>query len=251
MSNVYPTSPRATGVDTQDAAHVNAFLSRVLWITCLAIAAMGGAAYLIAASPELTKSLFGLAVVNGKMTSVEGGSPGITLLVSFIGMMALIFGLSAAVQSRSTILSFTLLMALAGLMGMISAPLVLKYTGATLLNVFITTSAVFASAALYGVTTKRDMTSWGSVLFLCLLGLIIAMVVNMFMLSSAMDFAISSIAVVLFTVLTAYDIQQAKVRYATDGGSWSVAVMCACELYLDFANLFIHLLRLMGGGGKD
>lgn len=248
MRNAYPTSPNGV---LQDASDVNAFLSRVLGIVCIALAVMGGTAYVLASSPTLVESLFGLATVDGKLVPAEGGHAAVTVIGSFVAMIGITFALAGAVASRAPITSFGLLMALAALMGAISAPMVLMYTGALLFNIFLITGAVFASAAVYGLTTKRDMTGWGSVLFLCLLGLIFAMIIGLFMQSTMFDFGISCVAVVLFTVLTAYDIQTSKERFYSEGGNWSVAVCCAANLYLDFANLFIHLLRIFGGGGKN
>lgn len=246
MRNAYPTSPNGV---LQDASDVNAFLSRVLGIVCIAIAVMGGTSFVLASSADMVASLFGLTTVEGKVVPVEGGHAAATVLGSFLAMLGITFALGGAVAKRAPITSFALLMALAVVMGVISAPLVLMYNATLLFNVFLITGAVFASAAIYGLTTKRDMTSWGSVLFLCLLGLIFAMIIGLFMQSTMFDFGISCVAVVLFTVLTAFDIQDAKKRYYSEGGNWSLAVICAANLYLDFANLFIHLLRIFGGGG--
>lgn len=123
------------------------------------------------------------------------------------------------------------------------------YTASSMIQVFFITAATFASASIYGYTTKRDLTNFGAFLFMGLIGIIIASVVNLFMASSAMAFAISILAVLIFTGLTAYDTQTAKSSYyqiqdKTESGKF--AVMMAMNLYLNFINLFIHLLQLLG-----
>ena len=123
------------------------------------------------------------------------------------------------------------------------------YTGASVARVFFITAALFGAMSLYGYTTKKSLASWGSFLFMGLLGIIIAMVVNIFLASSALQFAISVIGVLIFTGLTAYDTQNIKQQYyAGDGAvvAEKKAIMGALRLYLDFINLFIMLMHLMG-----
>jgi hypothetical protein len=116
-------------------------------------------------------------------------------------------------------------------------------------RVFFITAGAFGAMSLYGYTTKRDLTGWGSFLFMGLIGIIIASVVNIFMVSSALHFAISVIGVLVFTGLTAYDTQRIKEMYV-ESDSTAVAskksIMGALRLYLDFINLFIMLLHLFG-----
>ena len=115
--------------------------------------------------------------------------------------------------------------------------------------VFFITAATFAGMSLYGYTTKRDLTGFGNFLFMGLLGLVIAMLVNIFLASSALDFAISVIGVLVFTGLTAYDTQRIKSTYDEldeAGVGTKKAVMGALSLYLDFINMFLMLLRLFG-----
>jgi FtsH-binding integral membrane protein len=116
-------------------------------------------------------------------------------------------------------------------------------------QVFFITAATFGAMSLWGYTTSRDLTGWGSFLFMGLIGIIIAMVVNIFLGSSALDFAISVIGVLVFTGLTAYDTQKIKeMYYVGDDGTVAgrKAIMGALRLYLDFVNLFLMLLRLFG-----
>lgn len=136
-----------------------------------------------------------------------------------------------------------------GLMGLSLAYIFHAYTGESLARVFFITTGMFASMSLYGYTTKRDMTGFGAFLFMGLIGLIIAMVVNIFMQSAAMHWAISVIGVLIFVGLTAYDTQKIKRAYQEDDSAdvmTKKSVFGALHLYLDFINLFLFLLRLFG-----
>lgn len=136
------------------------------------------------------------------------------------------------------------------LMGVSLCPILLLYTGESITRVFLITAATFGAMSLYGYTTKRDLSGMGSFLFMGLIGIIIASLVNAFFLkSSGMSYAISFISVLVFTGLTAYDIQNIKAMYADyeDNETASKkAVAGALSLYLDFINIFIHLLQLIG-----
>jgi FtsH-binding integral membrane protein len=129
------------------------------------------------------------------------------------------------------------------------APVLLIYTGASVAKVFFISAAAFGGLSLWGYTTSRDLTGWGSFLFMGLIGIVIAMVVNIFLGSAAVDFAVSVIGVVIFAGLTAYDTQKIKeMYYAGDDGTVAgrKAIMGALSLYLDFINLFLFLLRFFG-----
>jgi FtsH-binding integral membrane protein len=139
--------------------------------------------------------------------------------------------------------------AFAAVMGLSLSSIFLVYTGQSIVTTFFVSSATFLGMALYGYTTKRDLTGWGSFLFMGLIGLIIASIVNLFVTSTALQFAISAIGVLIFTGLTAYDTQKIKEMYyagddAETGGK--KAIMGALSLYLDFINLFLYLLRFIG-----
>lgn len=123
------------------------------------------------------------------------------------------------------------------------------YTASSMIQVFFITAATFASASIYGYTTRRDLTNFGAFLFMGLIGIIIASVVNIFLASSALEFAISILAVLIFTGLTAYDTQEAKSSYyliSDQAESQKYGIMMALNLYLNFVNLFMHLLQLLG-----
>jgi FtsH-binding integral membrane protein len=139
--------------------------------------------------------------------------------------------------------------AFAGVMGLSLSHIFLSYTGTSIARVFFITAGTFAAMSLYGYTTKRSLAGWGSFLFMGVIGIIIAMVVNMFMASTAMQFAISVIGVLIFTALTAYDTQKLKLMYVQGDGTATAekkAIMGALTLYLDFINLFMFLLMLFG-----
>ncbi|HEX3538631.1 MAG TPA: Bax inhibitor-1/YccA family protein [Stellaceae bacterium] len=136
-----------------------------------------------------------------------------------------------------------------GLMGLSLASVFLVFTGESIARVFFITAGTFAAMSVYGYTTQRDLSQFGSFLFMGLIGIILAGLVNIFLQSSALQFAISVIGVVVFIGLTAYDTQSIKEMYfENDDGSVAAkkAVMGALRLYLDFINLFMMLLQLMG-----
>jgi FtsH-binding integral membrane protein len=133
-------------------------------------------------------------------------------------------------------------------------PIVVIYAGADLARAFFVTAATFAATSAWSYTTKSDLSRFGSFLFMGVIGLIIAMVVNMFLHSTMMDFIISAAGVLIYTGLVAWNTQQLKETYAASNGveaNNKVAVMGALSLYLDFVNLFLFILRLMGGNNRN
>jgi FtsH-binding integral membrane protein len=129
------------------------------------------------------------------------------------------------------------------------ATIFLAYTGVSIARTFFVAASAFAALSLWGYTTKRDLSAWGSFLIMGVFGLIIAMLVNMFLKSSVMDMIVSGIGVLLFAGLTAYDTQKIRNIYSEVKGSdfrGKAIVMGALTLYLDFINLFLFLLRFMG-----
>ena len=163
--------------------------------------------------------------------------------------LALVIFLSVRISKMSVSAAQTTFWVFAGLMGLSLSSIFLVYTHESIVQVFFIAGATFGAMSLWGYTTKRDLTGFGSFLFMGLIGLIIAMVVNLFMQSSALGFAISLIGVLIFTGLTAYDTQKIKeMYYAGDDGTVAgrKAIMGALRLYLDFINLFLMLLRLLG-----
>jgi FtsH-binding integral membrane protein len=163
--------------------------------------------------------------------------------------LAIVLLLSFRLQKMSLGAAQATFWGFAALMGLSLSYIFLVYTGASIAQVFFITAATFLAMSLYGYTTKTDLSRFGSFLMMGLFGIIIASVVNIFVGSSALQFAISVIGVLVFTGLTAWDTQQIKEMYWEGDGSvvaGKKAIMGALRLYLDFINLFIMLMQLMG-----
>jgi FtsH-binding integral membrane protein len=163
--------------------------------------------------------------------------------------LALVFWLSFRINSMSVGAAQTMFWVYAALLGVSLSSIFMVYTTASITQVFFITAATFGAMSLWGYTTKRDLTGIGSFLIMGLIGLIIASIVNIFLASSALSFAVSIIGVLVFTGLTAYDTQKIKEMYTVnDDGTVAgrKAIMGALSLYLDFVNLFLMLLRLFG-----
>ncbi len=169
--------------------------------------------------------------------------------VIVLAPVALVFFLSFRIHAMSVSAAQLTFWIYAALVGVSFASLGLVYTHESIGRVFLITAATFGAMSLYGYTTKRDLTGMGSFLFMGLIGIIIASLVNLFLASSAMAWVISVLGVVIFTGLTAYDTQKIKEMYleSDDGTAMGrKAIMGALSLYLDFINLFLSLLRLFG-----
>ncbi len=172
--------------------------------------------------------------------------------VMFLVMLAplgLVMWLSYGINRMQASTAQTLFWIYAGVMGLSLASVFLVFTGESIARVFFITAGTFGAMSLYGYTTQRDLSQWGSLLFMGLIGVIIASVVNLWLQDSAVAFAISVIGVLVFVGLTAYDTQQIKEMYVEyDDGqiAGKKAIMGALRLYLDFINLFMMLLQLFG-----
>ncbi len=163
--------------------------------------------------------------------------------------LAFVLVLSFGINKMSFATAQLTFWAFATVMGISLSSIFMIYTGASIAKVFFITAAMFGTMSLYGYTTKRDLTAMGSFLMMGLIGIIIAMVVNIFLQSSALEFGISVLGVLIFVGLTAYDTQKIKELYEELDGSEVMgkkAIMGALTLYLDFINLFMMLLRLFG-----
>lgn len=179
------------------------------------------------------------------------GGVGLTRLgwIALFAPLGLVFWLSWRIQRMSFATAQTVFWIYAGLMGIGLAPVLLLYTGASVAQVFFITAATFGAMSLWGYTTKRDLSGLGSFLMMGLFGIIIASLVGMFWHSSALQWVISVAGVIIFTGLTAYDTQSIKeTYYVGDDGTLAgkKAIMGALRLYLDFVNLFLMLMRLLG-----
>ncbi len=169
-----------------------------------------------------------------------------------IGELGLVFYLSARVQKIQASTATALFVIYSILNGVILSSIFIRYTNASIVSTFFTCALTFAACSVYGMVTKRDLTSMGGFMFMGLIGIIIASVINMFLRSPGMTMIISYIGVVVFVGLTAYDTQKLKQMAMTQpdnaGGAVirKAAIMGALALYLDFINLFIMLLQIFG-----
>lgn len=175
---------------------------------------------------------------------------GWAMLGLFVGMLGIVFYLGSQFQQLSYTTVALLYMVFAALEGIVLTPVFLKYTGASVLNVFVTAALMFIGMAIYGSVTKSDLSSMGNLLMMAMWGLFVSMLVNMFLQSSMFSMVISAIAVGVFAMLIAYDVQNLKKlsqqALMTSQDANKVAIMGALNLYLNMINLFLHLLRLFG-----
>ena len=210
----------------------------------------------VAITGVVAYAIYAMSVVTGADGTITGLTPfGQFMFASafkwvvIFAPLALVFFLSARINSMSLSAAQISFWAFAALMGASISSIFLVYAGESIARVFFITAASFGALSLWGYTTSRDLSGWGSFLFMGLIGIIIASLVNLFIGSTALQFAVSVIGVLVFAGLTAYDTQQIKEMYSVnDDGSVSgrKAVMGALRLYLDFINLFMMLLQLFG-----
>lgn len=201
--------------------------------------------YLIANVPAI-KQMFFQPVVTEQGTYI-----GMTVLgwISVFLPILMVFFINPMLASGRVKAGFALFVAFSALMGVSIANILLTYTGASITRIFVVSAAMFAATGFYGSVTKKDLTSFGSFLFMGLIGIIIAMVINIFLQSPALYYAYTIIGVFVFLGLTAYDTQRIKASYAYSDGTalmQAKAINGALALYLDFINLFIMLLSLFG-----
>ena len=165
-----------------------------------------------------------------------------------IAEFGIVFGVSAGINKLSSATAALLFYVFAIINGMLLAPVFLVYTGASIAKTFFITAGTFGAMSVYGYFTDRDLSRMGSILFMALIGLIIASIVNIFAASSTLDWIISGIGVLIFVGLTAWDTQQIKnmAQQMPAASAGRLATLGALNLYLDFINLFLYLLRFFG-----
>lgn len=206
---------------------------------------MGGA---VALSGVVAYGTYLAAASNPDIANLIFASP--LRWVIMLAPLAMVFFLSFRINSMSLGTAQASFWIYAALVGLSLASIFIVFTGESIARVFFITGAAFGATSLWAYTTKQDLSGWGSFLFMGLIGVIIAAVVNLFLQSSAMQFAISVITVLVFTGLTAYDTQKLKNIYYAVGHDAVVAgksaIMGALNLYLDFLNIFLALLNLFG-----
>ncbi|MEK9660171.1 MAG: Bax inhibitor-1/YccA family protein [Alphaproteobacteria bacterium] len=216
---------------------LRSYMLRVYNYMTTGLALTGVVAYLFAHTPALLSLLY----------TPEG--PTMLAYIAMFSPLAFMLVFSFGINRMRASTAQLLFWVFAACMGLSLANIFLVFTGESIARVFFITAATFAGMSLYGYTTKRDLSGLGSFLFMGLIGIIIASVVNIFIASSMMQFVISVVGVLVFVGLTAYDTQQIKEMYNELDGSevaGKKAIMGALRLYLDFINLFILLLQLFG-----
>lgn len=225
--------PSYVGADVL-AARISAFLGRVYAWMFLGLAVTAGVALAVASSAPLIEALIYNRLV---------------LWLVFFGQLGLVIYLTARVEKMEASTAGALFLVYSASVGITTSLILLAYTGTSLFSTFVVTAGMFGTLALFGTFTKRSLAGVGQFMFMGLIGLIIAMVVNLFVMSSAVNFVISVVGVIVFTGLTAWDAQRLKQMAVAlpDGRTGSYAIVGALMLYLDFINLFFFLLRFMGG----
>ncbi len=212
---------------------LRAYMLRVYNYMGVALALSGAVAFFVSTNPAMQQVIFGTPL----------------MWVVFLAPLGLVFFLSARIQKMSATAAQTTFWIFAALMGLSLASIFIAYTPESITRVFFITAGAFAGLSLVGYTTKRDLSGMRTFLFMGVIGLIIAMVVNMFIGSSGLQLLISVVGVLIFAGLTAYDTQQIKLMYyEADSGEVATkkSIIGALRLYLDFLNMFIFLMHILG-----
>lgn len=215
---------------------LRAYMNKIYGLMSVAMLVTGGVAWSVGTSPQLVSAIFGTPLK----------------WVVMIGIFVMSFALPAMVNRMSVAAAQLAFYVYAALFGVFMSVIFVVYTQASIAETFLVTAIAFAGLSIYGYTTKRDLTPIGSFLVMSVWGLIVAGIVNMFMQSSALNFAISAFGVVVFAGLTAWDTQKLKSDYVAHARAsdeeWlgKSAVLGALTLYLDFINMFLYLLRFLG-----
>jgi hypothetical protein len=227
------TRPAGTLTQTQIDQGLRSYMLRVYNYMASGLALTGIVAYVVAHT----------GLYEALMTSGAG-------FIVMLAPLGIVFFMSIKLQTMKASTAQALFWVFSALMGASLSYVFMRYTDASVARVFFITAGTFAAASLYGYVTKRSLARMGSFLFMGLIGLIIAMLVNVFLGSTLLQFVISAIGVIVFTGLTAFDTQRIKETYAeTDGQEVTLkkSIFGALGLYLNFINLFMMMLSLMGG----
>jgi FtsH-binding integral membrane protein len=232
-------------------AGLRAYMNKVYALMAFAMIITGLVAYVVGMDFK--------AMVNGQPTTLVPESLLVTMFtppISYVVIfapLAVVFGLSAMINRISAGTAQMVFWGFAALIGLSISSIFAIYTGFSIARTFFVTAIAFGGLSLYGYTTKKDISGWGAFLIMGVIGLIVASIVNIFLVSAAMQWAISLIGVLIFAGLTAYDTQKIKNTYltmrSTPGGDAYLekgAVMGALNLYLDFLNMFMFLLHFLG-----
>lgn len=237
---------------------LRAYMNKVYGLMSVGMLITGAAAWAISGLAVTTDPTLAVAQISSGKYLTQFGSVIYTSPLKWVIMfapLAMVFGLSAMINRMAPSTAQLVFYVYAALMGLSLSSIFLIFTGTSIAQTFLITAIAFAGLSLYGYTTKKDLSGMGTFLMMGLIGLFVAMIVNLFLASSALSFAISVIGVLIFAGLTAYDTQKIKTDYMIfaqhakqHGGAilGRSAVMGALTLYLDFINLFMFLLQFLG-----
>ena len=221
-------------------AGLRAHMNKVYGLMAIAMVITGMVSYAFGSSDAL------LSILRDPITL----RPNVLGWIVMFAPLGMVMFMGAAVYKMSQAGAQLFFYAFAAVMGLSMSWIFAAYTDASIAKTFLVTAISFASLSLYGYTTKKDISAWGSFLIMGVVGLMVAMIVNMFPQSAALDFAVSALGVLIFAGLTAYDTQKIKTMYleAAHAGAETgkMAIFGALNLYMDFINLFMCLLRFMG-----
>jgi uncharacterized protein len=253
----YPTIDRArSGVGMAEIHEgLRAHMNKVYGLMSVAMLITAAAAWAIAGLASTTDPALATAqLANGKMLTSFGeaiyGSP--LRWVIMFAPLAVVIGLTAMINRMSSATAQLVFYGYAVLVGLSLSSIFLVFTGASIASTFLITAIAFASLSIWGYVTKKDLSGMGTFLLMGLVGLIVAMIANIFIQSEGLAMAIPFIGVLIFAGLTAYDTQNIKTSYLAHAqaadGEWLAksAIMGALNLYLDFINMFVFLLQMLG-----
>ncbi len=229
---------RTAQIDEGLRAHMN----KVYGMMSVGMVLTGGVAWAVGTSPAL------LSIFRDPVTL----QPNILGWVAMFAPLVMVFAFAGMINRMSAAMANFVFYAFAAVMGLSISWIFVAFTGISIAQTFFVTAIAFAGLSLYGYTTKKDLSGWGTFLIMGVIGLIVAMIVNIFLQSPAIMFAVSVLGVLIFAGLTAYDTQAIKNEYiehaATGDKEWleKSAIMGALRLYLDFINMFMFLLQFLG-----
>jgi uncharacterized protein len=244
----YATAARGVGAGRAVAidAGLRAYMIRVYNYMAAGVGLTGVVAWLTFQAAVVTNAAGTIVGLTPFGQAIYGGPAALVLM---LGTFGLVMFISFRIQHLQPTTALALFMVYAAALGLLLSSVFLSYTGASVTRVFFISAASFGALSLYGYTTQRNLSAFGSFLVMGMIGLFIAMLVNMFLKSTGLDFVISALGVLIFAGMTAWDTQQIKEMYdpMQDGTiAGRKAVMGALKLYLDFLNLFLFLLRFLG-----
>lgn len=223
-------------VTQRASSALSACLANVYWWMTFALLISGVAAWAVGTSPELSRKLI--------------TSPGLCIVL-FLVEIGLVIWISAGINKMSAATATALFIAYSLVNGVTLSFIFIAYTQTVIASAFAVTAGTFAAMAIYGSVTKTDLTRFGNLFLMALIGLVIASVVNMFWMNNTFNLIISYVGVLVFVGLTAYDAQKIKMMFLESGMENSetvrkIAILGALSLYLDFINLFLYILRIFG-----